>query len=128
MHTESVPTETVDAKDVTPSQPEENLADVVTNLLASGGHPAPDAWKSHLHPDCYTGGFEVQRTTINNAWSHHLGLLASRTGTDTFNERYCLLDQGTRDQWIQNFTSGVLHTALKHTLPVSKKHSTTAVA
>lgn len=62
--------------------------------------------------------FEAQRFLLNrffNTQLHHIGV---NQKVDTREERYCLLDEGSPEQWLTSFQSKILPVLVSHNYPV----------
>lgn len=62
--------------------------------------------------------FEAQRFLLNrffNTQLHHIGV---NKKIDTREERYCLLDEGTPEQWLTSFQNKILPALITHQYPV----------
>jgi hypothetical protein len=96
---------------------EVSLVDQITGILASRGHPHPEAWKSvpfALHPHAIESrDHNVQRFLINRQWQ----LILGTSGVDTMDARYCLVDNGSDEDWLASFTNGVAPCIIAHSLP-----------
>lgn len=103
-----------------PTAPRSDLPEMVTNALASAGHPNPSAWQERL-PAAYDAAPDVghQIFLINRAWRLMLGELQNRE-SDTSDARYCLVDTPMVNDWMRAFTQGVVPCAVKHNLPLPR--------
>jgi hypothetical protein len=100
--------------------PPAELSQYVSELLIAGGHPNPEAWKAILHEHAFGTEFPLQRFHVNRAWRHHLGVLKlNDTTVKTMDAAWCLLDEGTFDDWSKCFKEGVLPCILKYQLPLA---------
>ena len=95
--------------------PVESLIDFVTNSLRSNGHPNPEAWKVGLHEDAYTtDNFGIQRFLVNR----QLRLICGSAEANSMNVRYCLVEDGTYDDWTRLFNQMVMPFIIQHNLPL----------
>lgn len=62
---------------------------------------------------CYEG----QRHLLNQFWLLQLLNLQNLHGISTMDDRYCLITNGTPEQWINLFKNQILPTAIKYRLP-----------
>lgn len=94
-----------------------SLVDRITGILAAKGHQNPELWKSvpfDLHPHAITSkDHMVQRFLINRQWQLILGM----ADCDTMDARYCLVDNGSDDDWLTSFEFGVAPCIIAHNLP-----------
>jgi hypothetical protein len=102
-----------------PAQLEANLIDYVTTRLAESGHPNPSAWQTYgegIHSDAYsTIEFPRHRFLVNR----QLRQLVGAVPANTTQIRFCLVDQGTADDWMRLFEQMVLPCMMKFSIPQS---------
>lgn len=111
----------VQATDVVGNVPaaalEANLIDYVTGRLAESGHPNPAAWQTFgegVHGDAYsTTEFPRHRFLVNR----QLRQLVGAVPANTTQIRFCLVDQGTAEDWMRLFEQMVLPCMMKFTVP-----------
>lgn len=90
---------------------EANLAEYVTERLSANGHPRPDNWQGGLHPDALvTTDFSIHRFLVNR----QLRLVLGNLDTNTTQERFCLVDGGTPDDWKRLFDDKILPCMVKN--------------
>lgn len=90
---------------------EANLVDYVTNRLSESGHPNPSYWQGGLHPDAFTTHeFGIHRFLVNR----QLRLVLGNLQTNTTQERFCLVDGGTADDWKRLFEDKILPCLIKN--------------
>lgn len=94
-----------------------NLVPKVTELLAAAGHPRPADWEQYVHPDALVVPDEgIQRFLINRYWRETLGAL----DVDTLNARYCLVQEGSVDDWVRAFREGVVKCIVANNVPPAR--------
>jgi hypothetical protein len=90
---------------------EANLVDYVTERLTEKGHAKPADWQRGLHPDAHTtGDFSIHRFLVNR----QLRLTLGNLDANTTQERFCLVDQGTADDWKRLFEDKILPCMIKN--------------
>jgi hypothetical protein len=103
---------------------EANLVDYVTGRLSENGHPDPAAWAhwgEGVHPDAYsTTDFGLHRFFVNR----QLRQLIGKVPENTTQIRFCLVEQGTPDDWMRLFEQMVLPCMMKHSIPQREYPST----
>jgi hypothetical protein len=105
-----------------PQQPE-CLVAYVTNLLASNGHPTPEAWLRLLKPGM--AGFpdpDYQAYEINRAWRNAFAETIGKnilSTEESMDVRYSLIDKCPVANWKTAFEQGALPCIIKHQLPIS---------
>jgi hypothetical protein len=62
---------------------------------------------------------EKQRAALNTFWMQQLQSCQVRTGENTMDARFCLVDSGAPEIWLKLFKSEVLPVAIRHKLPIS---------
>jgi hypothetical protein len=87
-----------------------NLIDYVTNRLAESGHPNPSAWQTY-------GAIEFPRHRF--LVNRQLRQLVGAVPANTTQIRFCLVDQGTADDWMRLFEQMVLPCMMKFSIPQS---------
>ncbi|BDD79573.1 hypothetical protein [Burkholderia phage FLC9] len=93
------------------SKLEANLVEYVSDRLAEQGHPAPQKWTGGLHPDALTTtDFSIHRFLVNR----QLRLVLGNLDTNTTQERFCLVDGGTAEDWKRLFEDKVLPCMIKN--------------
>lgn len=82
---------------------EQPLTDEVTQILKNLGHPNPTAWLDGIRPEAFDEDFRLQRGAVNRQLRGILGRLEQ----DTTNIRFCIVDDGSRDDWVRLFAAQV---------------------
>jgi hypothetical protein len=101
----------VEAQTVETPKLEANLVDYVTDRLNASGHPNPSNWQGGLHPDVFTtNDFSIHRFLVNR----QLRLVLGNLDANTTQERFCLVDGGTADDWKRLFEDKVLPCMVKN--------------
>jgi len=102
--------------------PNDRLADLITNLLAAAGHTRPTAWQLFSHPDVFDDDInqDLQRFLINRAWRQILG---NFTEFNTIDIRFCLVDQGDLQRWLELFENQVIPCVVQNDLPPPLKNA-----
>lgn len=91
------------------------LVKKITDILSKLGHARPADWTLELHPDAsITTDQGIQRFLINRCFRIILGKV---TTEDTINTRFCLVDTGEIDRWLELFEDGVARTIVRLNLP-----------
>lgn len=84
--------------------------DQLTAALAAAGHPNPENWKQYLHPDAYqTNDDNIQRFLINRA----LHMALPQAPRSTMDERYCLVETGSMERWMELLKEKVVPTMVE---------------
>jgi hypothetical protein len=107
----------------TPLQPGElNLVvEVEQALLACGLHHQVASAYSNNHYINDARGLcsEAQRFLLNRYWSLQLAALQVHKNITTIDERFCLIDQGEAQTWLDLFKEKIVPFAAQHQLPMA---------
>lgn len=91
-----------------------NLVFKITAILSESGHKRPADWESRVHPDAlHVHDEKIQRFLINRYWRETIGALAQ----ETMDIRYCLVEQGSLEDWLRLFRTGVAPCIVENHLP-----------
>lgn len=102
----------------TRSETDRNLIQEVRQLLidAGLGHYVPDNYDNHhLIRSGMDKVPDVQRWFLNKYW--HLQLMSA--DAISVNERFCLIPNGSIDEWLDLFKKEVLPFVVRHSLPIN---------
>lgn len=92
------------------------LVPKITAILAEAGHPRPNDWEAKVHPDAHVvHDASIQRFLINRYWRETLGALP----IDTMDIRYCLVEQGSTEDWLRLFKQGVVKCIVDNNIPAA---------
>lgn len=90
------------------------LIQLVENLLTSNNL---DISAMSAHPIitdvAHLNDFDKHRSALNRFWNLQLISLP----VDTITERYCLVSNGTKEDWIRLFSTKILPKCVEHKLP-----------
>lgn len=90
-----------------------DLVQEITKMMEEGGHPAPYNWQANaIIEQALLAAPKLQRFLINRFWRTRLGNCAQSTMT----ERFCLIEDGSIDEYLQVFRTGVLPTVIEMAL------------
>ena len=91
-----------------------DLVSEITNILIKHNHPNPNSWQAHLPPDAKTHSIErIRRFLINQYWREQLGNI-DIAGGNTIGDRFCLIEDGSVEDWLRLFDQKVMKTIMKH--------------
>ncbi len=99
-----------------------DLIPEVTRIMreAGLGHEVTAAFESN---DLIAEGrgkcLDAQRFYLNRFWHQQLGGHQNRTGDNTIDYRFCLLDKGTGESWIKHFSEMIIPFAIEKRLPAA---------
>lgn len=99
---------------------EVNMVLAVQDHLMLGGVPAQCQLFYQNHPDInMVRGlcFEAQRFVLNQFWMLQLQKVQNEKKISTIDHRFCLLEEGTPEQWLKNFHEMIVTFAAEHALP-----------
>lgn len=111
------------ASEVHKEQPA-SLVEMVTAVLAEARHPNPQFWLAGLHPHAFTSpDVKVRRFLINRQWQLIFGEVPPEAvppsyAADQLDARFCLLENGEVEDWINSFRNGVVPCLMKYNLPL----------
>lgn len=92
-----------------------DLISEVTKMLQEANHPHPEEWKRFLDPVVYQNpNVMAQRFYINRAWRLIIGTV---TTEPTMDQRYCLIENGTIEDWLRIFKTGLVKWITSRQLP-----------
>lgn len=92
-----------------------DLVDEITEILKKHNHPNPTGWHSKVHPDAFNHEVEnIRRFQINQFWRKALGRVDLYTENNTMGERFCLIEDGSIDDWLRLFDTQVAPSIIKY--------------
>lgn len=92
-----------------------DLVQEITSILIKHSHPTPTDWHSKVNPDVYTQSDEgIRRFLINQFWRNALGKVDLYTENNTMGERFCLVEDGSIDDWLRLFDTQVAPSIIKY--------------
>jgi len=94
---------------------EPNLVSRISEILAAHHHPNPTGWEAGLHPDALSHPEEsVRRYQINKYWRKALSPIDISGEGNTIAERFCLIEDGTTEDWLRLFDHTVVRCIIKY--------------
>lgn len=89
------------------------LADHLDDLFTETGVVEPTKWRQYL-PSFYPAGPNADRIYVNGALRRMLGLLQTNHGIQTHEERFCVVDTGAFQDWVDLLKKKVIPLLIKH--------------
>lgn len=85
----------------------------VTSILRNLGHPNPSFWENQIPEDAKHYPEEsVRRFLINQYWREQLGAIDLRGEGNTIGDRFCLIEDGSIEDWLRLFREKVAKSVL----------------
>jgi hypothetical protein len=89
---------------------------IISDKLAAAGHSNPTGWQNFLHPDAFiTNDVSIQRFLINRCLSFLIGRVESE---NTMDVRYCLINDGEVERWVELLDQTVIPCMVRLNLPL----------
>lgn len=87
-----------------------DLVEQITDMMTEANHPDPLSWHHNDTIDqAKVAAPKLQRFLINRYWRMRLGTVQRSTVA----ERFCLIDEGSMDEYLKVFKTGVLPTIVE---------------
>lgn len=94
-----------------------NLVEEITNILIKHNHPNPNGWHTKVHPDAFNHeDVGIRRFNINQFWRTTLSSVDLTSTNNTIGERFCLIEDGSIDDWLRLFDTQVAPSIIKYGL------------
>lgn len=92
-------------------KPNADLRKSVTSVFEQHQQPKPDAWLATMKPEIHAeidkaieaGDINYQRFLINRHLRHELGKATIEQNVDTYEARFCLVENDTTETWLELF-------------------------
>ncbi len=98
-----------------------NLVSEISAILAKHNHPNPNGWESKVNKDAFFHESEnFRRFNINQFWRKALGVIDLTTNANTIGERFCLVEDGSTDDWLRLFDEQVAPTIVNYQIEFPK--------
>lgn len=95
--------------------PARNLVSELVAILTKHNHPKPNFWVASLNPDAAHHPDEsVRRFQINQFWRGALSEIDLKGEGSTISTRFCLIEDGTTDDWLRLFDQKVAPTIIQY--------------
>jgi len=92
-----------------------NLVQEITTILQNHNHPNPSFWETQVHPDAISHSLEsVRRFQINQYWRDQLGRIDLNGKGNTIGDRFCLIEDGSVEDWLRLFDQKVARAIVKY--------------
>jgi len=90
----------------------------ITDILIRNGHPRPTAWLEYLSQEEYEMNPDpnFRRYMINSAWTRILSYVDRTTADNTREQRLCLINDGSTNDWLRLFEQSVVKCVKKYEL------------